>query len=152
MRTSIVLALAAIAGSAQALPQPQASASTTVSLPTSFATPSFSVSNTFTPVTTFETPKDTKPTVITGTGINDNPYTFSYNVPATAVATITRSGLDASLASAGFPTSQNNLNPPTQHLQINAGSFSVGRNLASIMSIGGFMAAAVGAGAAMLML
>ncbi|CAD6888657.1 unnamed protein product [Tilletia controversa] len=153
MRTSIVLALAAIAGTAQALPQPQNSATTTVSLPATFSTPVFSVSNTFTPITTFETPKDTKPTAISGTGIFGTPYTFTYSVPATAVGTISSSGLDESLAAAGYPTSQGDLSAPTQNLQIvgKAGAL-VGRNMAPVWSFGGFVAVAAGAGAAMLMI
>ncbi|KAK0524540.1 hypothetical protein OC834_001153 [Tilletia horrida] len=154
MRASIAIALAAVAGSVQALPQaaPSSSSSSTISLPTSFATPSFSVSNTFTPVTTFATPEDTKPTTIFGTGPNGSPYSFSYNVPATAVPVVSKPDLESTLAAQGYPVTQQPLSPPTQNLQVNKGGSLLGRNMAPVFSFGGFVAAAVGAGAAMLLM
>lgn len=139
--------------SQQARPQASGNNAQTVTLPSSFATPSFSVSNTFTPITTFATPEDTRPTTIFGTNADGTAYSFSYNVPATAVPTVSKSGLDATLASEGYPTSQGDLSPPTQHLQnANKGAPQAGRNMAPGLSLAAFVATAAGAGAAMLLM
>ncbi|KAK0545863.1 hypothetical protein OC846_005503 [Tilletia horrida] len=158
MRVSFAVALAAIAGSTQALPQSGFSAttrsdSTTISLPVSFSTPSYSVSNTFTPITTYSTAGETKPTVITGTGANGTPYTFSYNVPVSTIGTVPVPGLDANLSSMGLPTTQQPLTAPTKDLQTNAALRRADLGFNKVL--GGATAVlfgAIGAGAAVVLL
>lgn len=71
---------------------------------TSFPLSAYSVSPTFTPVTTFPSAQGGNPTVIGGPGPSPatSSYSFSYTVPTSTVPAIYPSGVYQSLASAGL--------------------------------------------------
>ncbi|CDS02218.1 hypothetical protein [Sporisorium scitamineum] len=94
---------------------------------TSFPLSSYSVSQTFTPVTTFATASGGNPTVIGGPGPSPatSSYQFSYTVPTATVPAIYPSQVYQSLASsAGYNTASaaKNLVPDPNNLQIANGA------------------------------
>ncbi|TKY87304.1 hypothetical protein EX895_003981 [Sporisorium graminicola] len=97
---------------------------------TSFPLSSFSVSQTFTPVTTYASASGGNPTVIGGPGPSPATasYQFTYTVPTATVPAIFPSQVYQSLASsAGYNTASNakDLVPDPNHLQIANGATEV---------------------------
>lgn len=90
---------------------------------TSFPLSSYTVSNTFTPITTFSQASGGNPTVIGGPGPTPatSSYQFTYTVPTQTVEPIFPSSVYASLASHGeynTATDAKNLVPDPNNLQI----------------------------------
>ncbi|SOV04783.1 uncharacterized protein UDID_02812 [Ustilago sp. UG-2017a] len=90
---------------------------------TSFPLSSYTVSNTFTPVTTYAQAQGGNPTVIGGPGPSPatSSYQYSYTIPTATVPPIFPSGVYQSLASAGkynTATDAKGLAPNPANLQI----------------------------------
>ncbi|SNX82954.1 uncharacterized protein MEPE_01660 [Melanopsichium pennsylvanicum] len=106
---------------------------------TSFPLSSYTVSNTFTPVTTYASATGGNPTVISGPGPSPatSSYQFSYTVPTATVPAVYPSQVYQSLASsAGYNTASNakDLVPNPNNLQI-ANGVTEGLNLAAIKAV-----------------
>ncbi|PWN46713.1 hypothetical protein IE53DRAFT_372095, partial [Violaceomyces palustris] len=86
-----------------------------------FVPSTFSVANTFTPVTTYASATGGVQTVIGGPGPSVTPdgYSFTYTKPTATVPMTPLSNLYNSLASAGYPTNSDakNLVPNPSNLQ-----------------------------------
>lgn len=116
---------------------------------TSFPLSAYSVSNTFTPVTTFASATGGNPTVIGGPGPSPATasYQFSYTVPTATVPAIFPSQVYQSLASKdGYNTasSAKDLVPNPNNLQIaNTASFNSAAAKAVFVTVAAAAAAAV---------
>lgn len=102
-----------------------------------FSTPVFSVSPTFTPVTTFARATGGNPTTVGGPGPSPDTssYVFSYTAPTATVAALNPSQVYASLASSGYNTASDakGLAPNPSHLQIADSALSV--NTAALKAV-----------------
>ncbi|PWY98497.1 hypothetical protein BCV70DRAFT_33097 [Testicularia cyperi] len=127
---SIVL----LAGQANA----QSSSSTDPLNGSSFVTPVYTVSNTFTPITTFPQASGGVQTVIGGPGPSPatSSYAYTYTVPTATLPATTASQVFASLASSGqYNTAPDAkaLNPDPNNLQIADSAFAL--NTAAVKAL-----------------